>query len=73
MYAIEAWGSACKTELDKILIWQKRAMKYQVPKLIFKCINKITPVNFHNWFRINHERHSYYSTRSNVMLMMALK
>ena len=27
IYAIEAWGSACKTELDKILILQKRAMR----------------------------------------------
>ena len=87
IYAIEAWGSACKTELDKILILQKRAMrlmtyndtypagygplissdpiftkletlikvseiyKYQVSKLIFKCINGIAPVNFQNWFK----------------------
>ena len=27
IYAIEAWGSICKTELDKILILQKRAMR----------------------------------------------
>ena len=27
IYAIEAWGSACKTELDKIFILQKRAMR----------------------------------------------
>ena len=27
IYAIEAWGSACKTKLDKILILQKRAMR----------------------------------------------
>ena len=27
IYAIEAWRSACKTELDKILILQKRAMR----------------------------------------------
>ena len=104
IYAIEAWGSACKTELDKIFILQKRAMrlmtsdkystvygplissdpifielemlkvsyKYQVSKLIFKCINKMAPVNFHNWFKINHERHGY-STRSNIILMLALK
>ena len=39
--------------------------KYQVSKLIFKCINKIAPVNFHNWFKINHERHGY-STRSDI-------
>ena len=27
IYAIEAWGSACKTELDKIFILQKMAMR----------------------------------------------
>ena len=27
IYVIEAWGSACKTELDKILILQKIAMR----------------------------------------------
>ena len=27
IYAIEVWGSACKTELDKILILQKRVMR----------------------------------------------
>ena len=83
IYEIEAWESACKTELDKILILQKRAMrlmtyndtypalygplissdaiftkletlkvsdiyKYQVSKLIFKCINGIASVNFQN-------------------------
>ena len=26
-YAIEAWCSACKTELDKIFVLQKRAMR----------------------------------------------
>ena len=29
--------------------------KYQVSKLIFKYINKMAPINFHNWFKINHE------------------
>ena len=81
IYAIEAWDSACKTELNKILTLQKRAMrlmtyndkypatygplissdpiftkleilkvseiyKYQVAKLIYKCINAIAPANF---------------------------
>ena len=27
IYAIEAWGSSCKTELNKILTLQKRAMR----------------------------------------------
>ena len=103
IYAIETWGTACKTELDKILILQKRAMrlmtyndtypavygplisshpiftkletlkvsdiyKYQISKLIFKCINGIAPVNFQNWFKINHERHCY-NTRSNINII----
>ena len=107
IYAIEAWGSACKTELDKICILQKRAMrlmtyndkyptiygplissdtiffelemlkvsdiyKYQVSKLIFKCINKMAPINFHNWFKINHERHGY-NTRSNININAGIK
>ena len=33
--------------------------KFQVSKFIFKCINKIAPVNFQNWFKINHERNGY--------------
>ena len=33
--AIEAWGSAFKTELDKILVLQKRAMR-----LIMICIQQ---------------------------------
>ena len=28
IYAIEAWGPACKSELDKIFILQKRAMRF---------------------------------------------
>ena len=102
IYAIEVWGSACKTELEKILILQKRAMrlmtfndayptisgpllsantifaklqtlkindvyKYQVSKFVFKCINKIAPINFQNWFSINHERHSHH-TRLNFII-----
>ena len=27
IYAIEVWGSACKTEMDKLLVLQKRAMR----------------------------------------------
>ena len=46
--------------------------KYQVSKLIFKYINKTAPVNFHNWFRLNYERHSY-STRSNVNVNDGIK
>ena len=107
MYAIEAWGTACKTELDKILILQKRAMrlmtyndtypavygplissdpiftklemlkvsdiyKYQVSKLIFKCINGIAPVNFQNWLKINQERHCY-NTRLNININAGIK
>ena len=31
---------------------------------MFKCLNQITPENFHKWFKLNHERHSH-RTRSN--------
>ena len=30
VYAIEVWGSAFKTELDKILILQKRAIRLMI-------------------------------------------
>ena len=98
-YAIEVWGSACKTELKKILVLQKRAMrmmtfndqyptipgplsssdpifvkleilkvddiyKYQISKFIFKCLNQLTPVNFHEWYKYSHTVHDY-NTRSN--------
>ena len=46
--------------------------KYQVSKLIFQCINKMAPINFHNWFKINHERHGY-STRSNININAGIK
>ena len=100
IYAIEAWGTASQTEIDKILILQKRALrlmtfndiyptvcgplissgpifaklktlkindiyKYQVSKFIFKCLNKTAPINFHSWFKINHERQEY-GTRTNI-------
>ncbi|MEO2220738.1 MAG: reverse transcriptase family protein, partial [Nitrosopumilus sp.] len=99
LYGIEVWGSARKTEMDKILILQKRALrlmtyndqypiipgplkpsnpifsklhllkvddihKVQVSKFIFKSLNKLTPINFHQWFKFNHNIHSY-QTRSN--------
>ena len=45
---------------------------YQVSKFIFKCINKMAPVNFQNWFKISHERHGY-STRSNININAGIK
>ena len=39
--------------------------KVQVSKFIFRCINKIAPINFHNWFKVNHERYGY-NARSNI-------
>ena len=98
-YAIEVWGSACKTQLDKILVLQKRAMrlitfndqyplvpgplapsdpiflkldilkvediyKFQVSKFIFKCLHRLTPINFHHWFNFNHNVHAH-KTRIN--------
>ena len=38
--------------------------KYQVSKFIFKCLNQLTPVQFHNWFTLNCNRHGH-KTRSN--------
>ena len=83
VYGIEVWGSACKTELNKLLVLQKRAMmlmtyndqypvipgplsqsnpifiklellkieeifKYYISKFIFKCLQQLTPINFHS-------------------------
>ena len=31
----------------------------QVTKFVFKSINYITPQNFHNWFKLNHELHAH--------------
>ena len=97
IYAIELWGSAFKTEIDKVLALLTMRMmtfndqfpvvpgplnpsgpifarleilkvydlhKFQIAKFIFKSINKLTPVNFHYWFKFNHEVHDY-RTRSN--------
>ena len=99
IYAIEVWGSAFKTEFDKILILQKRVMrlmtfndefpaipgplrsadpifikmnsmkveeiyKFQVVKFVFKCLNQTTPVQLHNWYKLNHLMHVHH-TRSN--------
>ena len=82
-YAIEVWGSTFKTEMDKILILQKKAMRLmtfmdsyptipgplktsgpiffqlktlkvmdiyhlQVATFVFKSMNLITPLNFHD-------------------------
>ena len=38
--------------------------KYQVAKFVFKCIHTITPVQFHNWYKLNNQIHEHY-TRSN--------
>ena len=94
IYATKVWGSAFNTELDKILILQKRVMrlmtyndvfptipgplrptdpifvklnslkvediyKYQMSKFVFKCLNQITPVQFHDWYKLNHQIHGY--------------
>ena len=42
--------------------------QFQVSKFIFKCINKIAPVNFQNWFSINHESYCC-CTRSTIKIM----
>ena len=38
--------------------------KYQVAKFVFKCLHTITPVQFHNWYKLNNQIHEHY-TRSN--------
>ena len=94
VYAIEVWGSAFKTDIAKILVLQKRALrlmtfsdkflavpgplaasnpifshlkilkvtdifKLQITKFVFKCINQLTPNNFHDWFKMNASVHGY--------------
>ena len=38
--------------------------KFQVAKFVFKCLNQTTPVQFHNWYKLNHLLHVHH-TRSN--------
>ena len=38
--------------------------KYLVAKFVFKCLNQNTPVQFHNWYKLNHLIHGHL-TRSN--------
>ena len=38
--------------------------KFQVAKFVFKCLNQTTPVQFHNWYKLNHLMHVYH-TKSN--------
>ena len=99
VYAIHVWGSAGKSELDKIFILQKRAIRLisnkakrpsipgplastnpifykleilkindiftlQIAKFIYKSLIWDTPENFHEWFKLNCDSHSY-NTRSN--------
>ena len=98
IYAIEIWGSAFKSDLNKISILQKRVLRlltfkdihpitsgplrptdpifvklnflkvddiynYQVSKFVFKCINRTTPIQFHDWYKLSHVIHEH-STRS---------
>ena len=37
---------------------------YQVSKFVFKCINRTTPIQFHDWYKLSHVIHEH-STRSN--------
>ena len=99
VYAIHVWGSAGKSELDKIFILQKRAIRLisnkakrpsipgplastnpmfykleilkindiftlQIAKFIYKSLIGDAPENFHEWFKLNCDSHSY-NTRSN--------
>ena len=38
--------------------------KLQLSKFIFNCLHLYAPINFHNWFTLNHNIHNY-NTRSN--------
>ena len=38
--------------------------KFQVAKFVFKCLNQTTPVQFHNWYKLNQLLHVHH-TRSN--------
>ena len=31
--------------------------KYQVAKFVFKCLNRNIHVQFHNWYKLNHQIH----------------
>ena len=33
--------------------------EYQVAKIVFECLNQITPVQFHDWYKLNHQIHGY--------------
>ena len=86
IYAIEVWGSADETHLNRLLILQKKIVrlicfsdkrqddysfypsdplffkleilkiydifKLNISKFIFKCLNKMTPTNFHSWYHL---------------------
>ena len=38
--------------------------QYQVAKFVYKCLNRTTPEQFHNWFKLYHQLHGHH-TRSN--------
>ena len=96
-YAVEAWGSAIETQLNRLLILQKKVVrmiihrdirqedyslpaseplfinlkimkirnifKTKVSNFIFKCLNKLCPSQFHEWFRLTATVHNH-NTRS---------
>ena len=41
--------------------------KYQVANFVFKCFSRNTPVQFHNWYKLNHLLHGHH-TRSNFIV-----
>ena len=51
------FGTLCCMKVEDIY-------KYQVAKFVFKCLHTITPVQFHNWYKLNNQIHEHY-TRSN--------
>ena len=77
VYGIQVWGSAGKTEIDKILAsTNPMFLKLEIlkvndiyalhlSKFIYTCLIQDTPVNFHDWFKLNCDSHSC-DTRSNI-------
>ena len=86
VYCIQAWGNAGETELNHILILQKRLItgivklrilkikdiySLQISKFSFNSVNNNIITNFQNWFKLNCHVHDY-RTRSNYTDVNAL-
>lgn len=45
--------------------------KLMICKFIFKCLNKTTPVNFHNWYILTSQLHRH-NTRSSFLILQTV-